>query len=169
MIWRDESQTSLPVIENYRELLHHIAAQDRFNRYGPFPVRSGHTETRVRRDSRRVYFHFYSAHAKNDWLGLFNLKVATQIFADRQLWRSQIHESQRLPLRPIRSHKSELNKDSVIIKNKRCRSGRYRIRLRHTHSRPYRRQKKEPNWCPHHPIGLDSHLRVLAIAQHRPQ
>src|SRR6476469_6767159 len=166
MIWRDESQSSLPVIENYRELLHHIAAQDRFNRYGPFPVRASHTQARVHSDSRRFYFHFYAANAKSNWLGLFNLKFATQIFADYQLWRSQIHESQRLPLRPIRSHKSELNEDSVIIKNKRRRSGRCRIRLRHTHSRPYRRQKKEPNWRPHHPIGLDSHLSTLAIAQH---
>ena len=65
-----------------------------------------------------------------------NLKFAAQIFADYQLWRSQIHESQRLSLRPIRSHESELNKDSVIIKNKRRRSGRHRIRLRHTHRCP---------------------------------
>src|SRR4029077_15516330 len=158
MIRRDESQSLLPVIESDREVLHYTAAQDRFNRYGPFPIRPSHTETRVRGDSRGVYLYLHAAYAKNNWLGLFNLKVATQIFADYQLWRSQIHESQRLPLRPIRSHKSELNEDSVIIKNKRRRSGQYRIRFRHTHSRPCRRQKKEPNWCPHHPIGLDSHL-----------
>src|SRR6476660_9473188 len=132
MIWRGESQSLLSVIENDREVLHHAAAQDRFNRYGPFPVRASHTETRVRGDSRCVYLYLHATYAKNNWLGLFNLKFSAQIFADHQLWRSQIHESQRLPLRPIRSHKSELNEDSVIIKNKWRRSRRHRIRLRPT-------------------------------------
>ena len=70
MIWRDESQSSLPVIENDREVLHYTAAQDRFNRYGPFPVRSSHTETRVRGDSRCVYLYLRATYAKNNWLGL---------------------------------------------------------------------------------------------------
>src|SRR6478672_5555563 len=136
MIWRDESQSSLPVIEDDREVVHHAAAQDRFNRYGPFPVRASHTETRVRGDSRCVYLYLRAAYAKHNWLGMFNLKFAAQIFADHQLWRSQIHESQRLPLRPIRSYESELNKDSVIIKNERRLSGRRPFRLRHTHRCP---------------------------------
>src|SRR6266496_3807414 len=122
MIWRDESQSSLPVIENDREVLDHAAAQDRFNRYGPFPVRASHTETRVRGDSRCVYLYLHATYAKNNWLGLFNLKFAAQIFADHQLWCSQIDESQRLPLRPVRSYKPELHEHPVIIKNKRRRS-----------------------------------------------
>jgi hypothetical protein len=112
MIWRGESQSSLPVIESDREVLHYTAAQDRFNRYGPFPVRASHTETRVRSDSRCVYLYLHATYAKNNWLDLFNLKFAVQIFADHQLRRSQIHESQRLPLRSIRSH----NRSSTKIR-----------------------------------------------------
>src|SRR5215472_9060264 len=119
MIRRRKSKSPPSVIETDHEMLHHTTAEDRFDPYGPFPVRSSHTETRVHGDSRWVYLNFRTAYAKNNWLGLSKLKFAAQIFTDHQLWRSQIHESQGRPLRPVGFDKPELSEDSVIIKNKR--------------------------------------------------